>query len=83
MCVLVNVATVVCDACHVCARIEWMLPMFDGKSFYKFLSARMRNFCCTASKTKGGRHCTIVLPMGRLFLLTMSHAFLRKSDGDG
>ena len=33
MCALVNVAIVVCDACNVCARIEWMLPTFKGEFF--------------------------------------------------
>jgi hypothetical protein len=54
---------------------EWMLPMFEGMSFYEFFWQGCATSCCTASKTKGGRHCTIILPMGRLFLLTTSHAF--------
>jgi hypothetical protein len=32
---------------------EWMLPMFDGESFYEFLSARMCNFMLHSIKTKG------------------------------
>ena len=53
MCALVNVAIVVCDACNVCARIEWMLPTFEGESFYNFLSARMHNFILHSIKDKG------------------------------
>jgi hypothetical protein len=33
--------------------IEWMLPLFDGVSFYEFLSARMRNFMLHSIQTKG------------------------------
>jgi hypothetical protein len=32
---------------------EWMLPSFDGLSFYEFLSARMRNFMLHSIQTKG------------------------------
>jgi hypothetical protein len=32
---------------------EWMLPTFDGDSFYEFLSAKMRNFMLHSIKTKG------------------------------
>jgi hypothetical protein len=32
---------------------EWMLPTFDGESFYEFLSVKMRNFMLHSIKTKG------------------------------
>jgi hypothetical protein len=32
---------------------EWMLPSFDGDSFYEFLAARMRNYMLHVIKTKG------------------------------
>jgi len=32
---------------------EWMLPTFDGVSFYDFLSARMLNFMLHNIQTKG------------------------------
>ncbi len=32
---------------------EWMLPLFDGDSFYEFLAARMRNYMLHVIKTKG------------------------------
>ena len=44
--------------------------------FMNFCWQGFATFCCSASKLKGGHHCTIVLPTGKLFLLTMSHAFL-------
>ena len=32
---------------------EWMLPSFDGDSFYEFLAARMRNYMLHVIKAKG------------------------------
>jgi hypothetical protein len=32
---------------------EWMLPTFEGVSFYEFLSARMRNYMLHSIKVKG------------------------------
>ena len=32
---------------------EWMLPMFEGVSFYEFLSARMRNYMLYSIKDNG------------------------------
>jgi hypothetical protein len=32
---------------------EWMLPTFEGVSFYEFLSARMRNYMLHSIKDKG------------------------------
>jgi len=32
---------------------EWMLPSFDGDSFYEFLAARMRNYMLHVIKEKG------------------------------
>ena len=36
--------------CHI---YKWMLPSFDGDSFYKFLAARMRNYMLHVIKEKG------------------------------
>ena len=36
--------------CHI---YEWMLPSFDGDSFYEFLAARMRNWMLHRIKEKG------------------------------
>jgi len=36
-----------------CRIYEWMLPSFDGVSFYKFLAARMRNYMLHIIKEKG------------------------------
>jgi hypothetical protein len=33
---------------------KWMLPLFDGDSFYEFLAARMRNWMLHVIKAKGG-----------------------------
>jgi hypothetical protein len=34
-------------------KFHWMLPTFQGKSFYEFLAARMRNRMGHSIKTKG------------------------------
>jgi len=36
--------------CHI---YEWMLPSFDGNSFYEFLAVRMRNYMLHVTKEKG------------------------------
>jgi hypothetical protein len=36
---------------------EWMLPMFDGKSFYECLSVRMHNYMAHSIKSKGWTPC--------------------------
>ena len=38
---------------------EWMLPPFEGVSFYEFLSARIRNFMLHSIKDKGWMPITV------------------------
>ncbi len=63
---------------HFHKIFEWMLPMFDGKSFYECCQHGCATTCCccTASNQKGGCHVTIVLPMGRSSLLMTLLTFL-------
>ncbi|KAL3764001.1 hypothetical protein ACHAW5_000040 [Stephanodiscus triporus] len=54
---------------------EWMLPRFDSKTFFEYLSARMRNFMVHTIKIKGWMPKPNVLRRGRSSSLMMLRAF--------
>jgi hypothetical protein len=45
---------------HFHKLFEWMLSLFDGKSFFNVCQQGCTTTCCTASKPMGGHQSTII-----------------------